>query len=145
MSHLSIVLSNTHLGILVLNMCFVLALSERLSSVSTHTPIVNGVNPGYCYSELRRNLGLIVSVFDWMMEKALARTSEEGGRQLVWAAVGGEGNEDETRGAYISACRVEEPSDILLGEEGQKLQNRVWVRDLVSHDSLNESDYFELL
>lgn len=80
-----------------------------------------------------------------MMEKALARTSEEGGRQLVWAAVGGEGNEDETRGAYISACRVEEPSDILLGEEGQKLQNRVWVRDLVSHDSLNESDYFELL
>ncbi|KAF8235600.1 short-chain dehydrogenase [Tricholoma matsutake] len=121
----------------LLNMCFVLALSERLSSVSTHTPIVNGVNPGYCYSELRRNLGLIVSVFDWMMEKALARTSEEGGRQLVWAAVGGEGNEDETRGAYISACRVEEPSDILLGEEGQKLQNGVWedmLRILVEVD-----------
>ena len=65
------------------------------------------------------------------MEKALAHTSEEGSRQLVWAAVGGAGNEENLRGAYISASHVQEASDLVLGEEGLKFQNRVWVR--VSH------------
>jgi retinol dehydrogenase 12 len=64
-----------------------------------------------------------------MMEKALAHTTEEGSRQLVWAAVGGAGSEDSLRGAYVSSSRVEEPSDILLDEKGRQLQNKVWVRD----------------
>ena len=63
------------------------------------------------------------------MEKALAHTSEEGSRQLVWGAVGGTGSEDTLRGAYISSSRVQEPSDTVLGDEGRKLQNKFWVGD----------------
>jgi hypothetical protein len=58
----------------------------------------------------------------------------------VWAAVGGAGTEDTLRAAYITASRVDEPSDTVLGEEGRKLQNKIWVRDLVSHNTLLESD-----
>jgi hypothetical protein len=61
------------------------------------------------------------------MEIILARTSEEGSRQLVWAAVGGTGSEDTLRGAYISTSEVQEPSDTVLGDEGRNLQNKFWV------------------
>ncbi len=46
------------------------------------------------------------------MEKALARTSEEGSRQVVWAAVGEADPPDALRGAYISLAKVSEPSDL---------------------------------
>ena len=61
------------------------------------------------------------------MEKALARTSEEGSRQVVWAAVGEADPPDTLRGAYISLARVSEPSDYVLSEEGRKAQDKLWV------------------
>ena len=64
---------------------------------------------------------------DWIMEKALARTSEEGSRQVVWAAVGEADTPDTLRGAYISLARVSEPSDYVLSEEGKKAQDKLWV------------------
>jgi hypothetical protein len=85
----------------------------------------------------------IRAAVDWLLHKALAHTAEEGSRQLVWAAVGG--NEDELRGAYISASQVQEASDVVLGEEGRNLQNKIWVCDLVSSDTLMESDCVDLL
>jgi retinol dehydrogenase-12 len=76
----------------------------------------------------------IRAAVDWLMKKALAHTAEEGSRQLVWAAVGGERNKDKLRGAYISASQVQEASDVVLGEDGRNLQNKIWVCDLVSCD-----------
>jgi len=110
----------------LLNVCFVRALSDRLPPVSPYTPIINSVNPGYCISELRRGISGVIAAMFWLMEKALAHTSEEGSRQLVWAAVGGAGSEDKLRGAYISASQVQEASDLVLGEDGLMFQNKVW-------------------
>jgi retinol dehydrogenase-12 len=65
------------------------------------------------------------------MERAFAHTSEEGSRQLVWGAVGETGNENKLRGAYISSSQVQEASDIVLGVEGRKLQDKIWVCDFM--------------
>jgi hypothetical protein len=91
--------------------------------------VVNSLNPGFCYSDLRRHrLGLANSIFEWLF----ARTAEEGSRQLVWASVGiPEGGEKELRGAYIHLSRVVEPSDFVLGENGRKREDKLWVRRLV--------------
>jgi len=97
--------------------------------LSPSTPlIVDAVNPGYCYSNLRRSFSLPMKIFDWVMERLLAFTTEEGGRQVVYAAIGGQ-DDDETRmrGAYISLSQVREPSEFVLSEEGARVQERIWV------------------
>lgn len=66
-----------------------------------------------------------------MMEKLIARTSEEGARQVVWAAIGGKDDEDSLRGAYVSQMGVQEPSDFVLSTEGMTFQEKMWAS--VSH------------
>ncbi|KAF8159859.1 short-chain dehydrogenase [Crassisporium funariophilum] len=107
----------------LLNVLFVRALNDRLSKKPI---IVNSVNPGYCASNFRQSFTGIKAWFDWAMEKAIARTSEEGARQLIWAALGGKENLDELRGAYISAMGVHEPSDYVISEEGAYAQDKLW-------------------
>ena len=63
------------------------------------------------------------------MVRFLARTSEQGSRQLVWASVGQKDNIDELRGAYISGLHVEEPSDYVISEDGKHAQNKLWVNN----------------
>jgi retinol dehydrogenase 12 len=72
-------------------------------------------------------------IFDWAMEALLARTSEEGSRQLVWAAIGGVGREFELRGAYVNKADLQEVSDYVLSDEGAVVQTRFWVSDTPSH------------
>jgi len=110
----------------LLNVFFYRALNDRLPK-SSSSVIVNGVNPGYCYSELRRSLTGFRAIFDWLMEKALARTSEEGARQIVYGAVGGAEDEDSLRGAYISFAAVREAGDVAISAEGQVVQNKLWA------------------
>lgn len=62
------------------------------------------------------------------MEKLLARSSEEGSRELVYAAVGGTEDEDALRGAFTNLQHVQEASDFVIGEVGKETQKRVWVR-----------------
>ncbi|KAF8163976.1 hypothetical protein BJ912DRAFT_1097089 [Pholiota molesta] len=61
-----------------------------------------------------------------MIKTALARTTEEGSRQLIWAAIGHEDKKDELRGAYISLAEVSEPSDFVLSEQGKIAQDKLW-------------------
>jgi len=63
-----------------------------------------------------------------LMEILLARTAEEGSRNLVWGAVGGAGREFELRGAYVSNANLDEVSDYALSDEGAVVQARIWVR-----------------
>lgn len=67
----------------------------------------------------------------WVLEKLLAWQTEEGSRQLVWAAVGvpggGQGSLDKLKGAYINLASIQEPSDFVLGEEGKKREAKLWV------------------
>ncbi|KAJ7132349.1 hypothetical protein C8R44DRAFT_698800 [Mycena epipterygia] len=113
----------------LLNIFFVRALNARLSA---STPlIVNAVNPGYCYSQLRRSFSGIQAVFDHLSERALAFTTEEGSRQLVFGAIGEQEHPEKLRGEFTSNCKVMESSDFVLSPEGVKAQNDVWDEMLV--------------
>ena len=56
----------------------------------------------------------------WLRKILLARTTEQGSRQLIWACIGVTDNVDQLRGAYISSMQVREPSDSVLSEEGKR-------------------------
>ncbi|TFK39464.1 hypothetical protein BDQ12DRAFT_649951 [Crucibulum laeve] len=116
----------------LINVFFTRALGYRLSNAPI---IVNTVNPGFCISELRKHQ---TGVTMWLLEKLLARTAEQGSRQLVWAAVGGEESRDALRGAYISIQEVCEPSDYVISENGKKMQDKLWdnlIEELSEIDS----------
>jgi len=71
------------------------------------------------------------------MEILLARTTEQGSRQLIWACIGGKDNIDQLRGAYISSMRVQESSDFVVSEEGERAQTKLWdalIDELVEKD-----------
>ena len=107
-------------------MLFVRALQDRLQSITPLT--VNAVNPSYCRSNLKRNLqGTLMNIFTIIMETFLAWTSEQGSRQLVYAAVDERDNEDHMKGAYVSHATVAEPSDFVISEEGKTVQDSLWV------------------
>lgn len=111
---------------IVLNLLFTRALQDRLQSITPLT--VNAVDPGYCYSSLRRSLrGTLANIMNVVMEICLAWTSEQGSRQLVYAAIGGQNNEDRMKGAYVSLAAVVEPSDFVISEEGKEMQDHLWV------------------
>ncbi|KAF8159860.1 short-chain dehydrogenase [Crassisporium funariophilum] len=107
----------------LINVLFVRALNDRLQNKPI---IVNSVNPGYCYSGLRSSYTGVTALIDWALEKAVARTSEEGARQVIWAALGGKEKLDELRGAYVSHMRVAEPSDYVISKEGAYAQDKLW-------------------
>ncbi|KAG6828071.1 hypothetical protein H0H93_015100 [Arthromyces matolae] len=106
------------------------ALDDRLGPKSP--VIVNGAHPGFCYSELRREFTGIKTIPMFLMERTFAWTSEQGSRQLLYAALGGAGQgkavEDKFRGAYIAVQQISEASDFVL--ESQNLQDRHW-RDVL--------------
>jgi len=73
----------------------------------------------------------------WLIEILFARTTEQGGRQLIWACIGGKDNIDQLRGAYISSMRVREPSNLVLGEDGKLAVTKFWdalIDELVKKD-----------
>ena len=111
---------------IVLNVFFARELSERLR----HKPlIVNAVNPGFCQSAFRRNWKGLSAWLVWPMEVLLARTTEQGSRQLIWACIGGKDNVKELRGAYISSMQVRESSDFAVSEEGKRAQTKILVNN----------------
>jgi retinol dehydrogenase-12 len=100
--------------------------------------IVNAVNPGLCHSEIARNKRGVDKFFFGLIKAALARTTEEGSRTLVWAATAGEcetGGDvrgdlklrESLRGAYSDSCGVMQPADFMFSSEGQLFEKRIWV------------------
>ena len=114
---------------LVLNVFFARELNERLRDKRL---IVNTVNPGFCYSSLRKSFTGRKVLINWLMETLLARTSEQGSRPLIWASIGGKDNVDELHGAYISGTQIQEPSDYVISEEGKRAQTTLWVNNHLS-------------
>ncbi|KAF6753523.1 short-chain dehydrogenase [Ephemerocybe angulata] len=109
----------------------VIFFTQSLAELLKDTPvIVNTVNPGYCYSELSRTYTGIKVVVEWVIKKILGRSTENGSRQLVYAAVGGAEDPDRLRGAYLNLYAVNEPSDHMLGEEGKSRRDKLW-KDLI--------------
>ena len=110
----------------MLNVFFARELSERLRDKPL---IVNTVDPGFCHSELARNMTGIGAWTMWLRKLLLARTTEQGSRQLIWACIGGKDNVDQLRGAYISSMAIREPSDTVVSEEGKRAQDKLWVNN----------------
>ncbi|KAF2159611.1 hypothetical protein M409DRAFT_70922 [Zasmidium cellare ATCC 36951] len=81
---------------------------------------VNCIDPGFCESELARDQD---GIFFPLMKFFLARTTEKGSRTLIHAGSRG----SQTHGKYLSNCKIAEPSDIVTGPEGKKLQERLWI------------------
>ncbi|KAF7796378.1 hypothetical protein EIP86_007555 [Pleurotus ostreatoroseus] len=118
----------------LLNVLFARALAEHLpASVPL---IVNSVNPGFCYSQLRRSVVDTTSfaVRLWFRDLLLGRTAEQGARQLVWAALGPDGREGVhtswMRGAYVSTQSIKEPSDFVISQDGGRAQEKVYEETL---------------
>ncbi|KIY48313.1 NAD(P)-binding protein [Fistulina hepatica ATCC 64428] len=107
----------------LLNVLFVHALNDRLRT-SGPTVIVNAVNPGFCISQLHRNVeSLTIRIYVALF----AISAEKGSRAIVWTAITGGEDADELRGGYIDfLCTLKEPSDFVLSTQGQVIQNRVW-------------------
>jgi retinol dehydrogenase-12 len=127
----------------LLNVFFTRALAARLAPAA---PLVAAcVNPGFCYSGLRRNAPRLVLVRFAIMDLLLGRAAAEGGKTLVWGALAGHGDaaaRDSLKAAYMSNCKAAEPSDFVLSPEGQEFERRLWVGALrcdVKHDLTGSS------
>ncbi|KAG2336549.1 short-chain dehydrogenase [Suillus weaverae] len=113
----------------LLNLFFVRALTDRLQSITPLSAIA--VTPGFCYSQLRR-VWYEQPTFSFakialaIQERLLAWTAEQGGRQLVFAAVGGRDNEENMKGGFVARGRLVEVADFVLSDEGHKMQDTVW-------------------
>ena len=107
----------------VFNVMFARALAEHLPP---SVPVIpNCVNPGFCSSDFRRNFSTKLKLNLGTMDVVLGRTSEQGSRQLLYAALGPDGKDGDhvrfMRGAYVSCVSVREPSDRELNALRQRL------------------------
>ncbi|PSR98926.1 hypothetical protein PHLCEN_2v4246 [Hermanssonia centrifuga] len=129
----------------LLNVLFTRALAGHLSP--TLPIIATAVNPGFCYSELMRHVPGPRLIFIKIMQLFVARTAEQGARQLLWAALGPDGKDGEhvkfLKGAYVSTLEVREPSDYVISKDGYEAQERIWpqLRSGMSHDVAEENSH----
>ncbi|KAG1809102.1 uncharacterized protein BJ212DRAFT_1528640 [Suillus subaureus] len=111
------------------NLFFVRALTDRLQTITPLSAVA--VNPGFCYSQLRR-VWYEQPTFSFakialaIHERLLAWTPEQGSRQLVFGAVGGRDNEENVKGGFVSCGGLVEVADFVLSDEGRKMQDTVW-------------------
>lgn len=110
----------------VLGIIFVRALAARLPDP---TPVVAcTVNPGYCRSNLFRAMEdkwYVGWVFPLVRNVFCARSTEEGSKTLVHAAVAGD--ERSMHGRYLSSCQVTEESNFVFTPEGKAFCTKLWV------------------
>ncbi|KAH9479750.1 Short chain dehydrogenase sol3 [Psilocybe cubensis] len=89
--------------------------------------IINTVDPGFCNSSIGRYKKGVDSFIFGLLSKAIGRTPEEGSRQLVWAAVGGENEKGRLRGAFVDmASKVGSLSAYGESEAGRTAQDKLW-------------------
>ncbi|KAI5481407.1 NAD(P)-binding protein [Pseudohyphozyma bogoriensis] len=95
-----------------------LFIARKLATLPLASDVrISVVNPGMCASELLREMPWLQRVImGWF-----SRTSAQGARNLVWAAV-----ECAESPAYVSVCRVSQPSAWSTSLEGLAVQHRVW-------------------
>lgn len=111
---------------LVMGVYFARAFNDRLGGKPL---IINTVDPGFCKSSIGRHRKGVESFIFGLLSKTIGRTPEEGSRQLVWAAVGGEDQKENLRGAFVDmASRIGGLSDYGESEAGRIVQNKIWVR-----------------
>ncbi|KAF8135051.1 hypothetical protein EV363DRAFT_1257008 [Boletus edulis] len=81
------------------------------------------VNPGFCHSDMTRSVmpkGWFASMCKRLV---LVRSTEEGSRTLVHAAVA---SDRSMHGRYLSGCEIVEERDYLFTPEGRACSAKVW-------------------
>ncbi|THH16049.1 hypothetical protein EUX98_g9365 [Antrodiella citrinella] len=106
----------------LLNVLFARALQAHLPDSAP--VIVTLVDPGFTISSLLRTAD-VGQFTEWAK---IARTTEEGSRQLILAAVGPRdgGDVEQMRGGYVANNEVVEPSEWVLSSEGKQMQGKTW-------------------
>ncbi|KAF9254283.1 short-chain dehydrogenase [Marasmius fiardii PR-910] len=105
----------------MLQIMLVRALQSRVSAITCCT-----VSPGFCHSELSREATGKFAEQLKQRKEAFALSSEEGSRQLLYAAIGRRHREEELRGAYVSYGAVQPCGEFIRSEGGQRVERRVW-------------------
>ncbi|MCJ1481674.1 hypothetical protein MMC06_001833 [Schaereria dolodes] len=77
-------------------------LGELISASSKPKVVINCLTPGFCHSDLGRNMEGPKKLLFTTMKTLLARSTEAGSRTLVAAVASG----DETHGQYMADCKV---------------------------------------
>lgn len=96
--------------------------AEHMQPSSPENPypvISNFINPGFCHSQLMREINLLGLIFKYI---AGARTTEVGSRTLVHATHAG----PESHGQYLTDCKVTPPAPFVTSEEGKEFQVKWW-------------------
>ena len=91
----------------------------RLHPGSLKNVTLNFVNPGWCHSELMREVS---NPLVKLLKLIMCRTTEVGSRTLVDAGLKGE----ESHGKYLSDSKIAPCAPLVEGREGPELQRRVW-------------------
>lgn len=92
--------------------------------------IINSVHPGLCNTELFRSVPWPISIPFNLGLRVFGRTPEMGSRCLMAGVL--TGNEEEldkettTNGRYMENCVVAPYPKIMNGDEGERMQERVW-------------------
>lgn len=76
--------------------------NELTKSTKPGKVVTSVVNPGFVATQIMRQQGPLFQMYQKLLQKAFARTPEEGSRTLVHGAEGGE----ETHGQYLDDCKV---------------------------------------
>ncbi|GAB5592686.1 hypothetical protein Unana1_07586 [Umbelopsis nana] len=84
------------------------------------TVILNMIDPGLCHSNLLRHRD---SFLFRVIKRIFARTSEVGARTIV---NGGENDNFETHGKYLSNCTVFPTSAYVRSDKGKEAQEKIW-------------------
>lgn len=111
--------------LLVLGIIFIRELASRLPEDTS--VVACTVDPGFSVSKIARSRPekWAMSAFGKLF---LVRSTEEGSRTLVHAAVA---SDRSMHGRYLSCCQVTEESDFLFTPEGKAFSARVWVRAVI--------------
>ncbi|KAK6996838.1 hypothetical protein R3P38DRAFT_3067999 [Favolaschia claudopus] len=110
----------------LLNLSFTRSLTTHLPRTSPLIAVAPA--PGFCVSELRRDLTGAFKHVAKVMETLIALPTEVGARRLVAGAVGGK--EDELRGQFMNRAEVWKPHPDMETEEGRGVEERIWVETL---------------
>ncbi|KAJ3780032.1 hypothetical protein GGU11DRAFT_779093 [Lentinula aff. detonsa] len=111
-------------------------LVHKLAALLPKSIVPVSLNPGFCLSGLRRKHDGEEAERFKKMEDEFAYTSEEGSRQIIYAAIGGK--DEELRGAFTSYSRVLEVSDWMLSEEGKRAEDKTWTEMLDIFSKVDE-------
>ncbi|KAH8827516.1 hypothetical protein DL96DRAFT_1681248 [Flagelloscypha sp. PMI_526] len=115
----------------LLDLLFIRAIIPHLPS--SNPVILTTINPGFCMSDLRREIGwsnLLSWANNWYMERTMARTTEEGSRQIVFAALSGKNELGEKwretlQGGYVTYSRVDEPSGFVETPKSKDVEEKL--------------------